>query len=167
MGTLYAAGTKVPVAKSKAEIESVLLRYGATSYASGHTTGSAAVEFVIDGAQYRLKLPFPDPADNDFWQKPNHGGRRKPEEANARFEAEIRRRWRALLLVIKSRLEAAATGISSISEEFAMAAVLPDGRTAAEHVLPMIEQARSSGVVPPVMSALVARPAIGEGESGD
>ena len=134
---LYAHGTKVPATKSQADIQQVLTRFGARSYAAGFNPEGAAVEFEIDDRRYRIMLPFPQPV-----------------ETNARYEAEIRRRWRSLLLVIKSRLEAAATGISSIEDEFAMNVVLPDGRTAAEHVLPAIEHAYRTGELAPIMGGL-------------
>lgn len=149
---LYAEGTTVPPAKSQAEIQQLLVRYGATSFACGFNPDAAAVEFGIGDRRYRVLLPMPAPDDPQFWRKRN--GRRTPTEAKNRHEAEIRRRWRALLLIIKSRLEAASTGISTIENEFAMHAVLPDGRTAAEHVLPAIEHAYATGELPPIMGAL-------------
>lgn len=154
---LYAAGTTVSPAKTQADIQQVLTRFGATSFACGFTPEAAAVEFGIDDRRYRIRLPLPDPDADAFWRKTSYS-RRTPAEAKNRYEAEVRRRWRSLLLIIKSRLEAAATGISTIADEFALAAVLPDGRTAAEHVLPAIEHAYSTGVLPPIMGGLTPPP---------
>ncbi len=155
---LYAEGTTVAPAKSQAEIQQLLIRFGATSFASGFTPEAAAIEFGIGERRYRVLLPMPAPDDEAFWRKPTYG-RRTPEEARKRHEAEVRRRWRSLLLIVKSRLEAAATGISTIEDEFALNAVLPDGRTAAEHVLPAIEHAYRTGELPPIMGGLTPSPA--------
>lgn len=154
---LYAEGTTVAPPKTQAEIQQLLVRFGATSFAAGFTPDAAAVEFDIAERRYRVMLPFPSPDDDLFWRKPTYG-RRTPAEANKRYEAEIRRRWRSLLLVIKSRLEASATGISTIDAEFAMNAVLPDGRIAADHVMPAIEHAYRTGELPPIMGGLTPSP---------
>jgi hypothetical protein len=152
---LYAEGTTVPTSKSQAEIQRLLVRFGATSFASGFTPSAAAIEFGIGERRYRIMLPLPDPTDRQFTHS-SAGTKRYPTDATKRYEAEIRRRWRSLLLIVKSRLEAAATGISTIEEEFAMATVLPDGRTAAEHVLPAIEHAYTTGELLPIMGGLTA-----------
>ncbi len=54
-------------------------------------------------------------------------------------------RW--LALVIKAKLEAVESGITMFEEEFLAHIVLPDGKTAGEHVIPAIESSYQTGKV--------------------
>ena len=64
-----------------------------------------------------------------------------------------RQRWRALLLVIKAKLEAVTAGISTIETEFLANIVLPDNTTAGEWMIPQIDQAYRTGQMPPMLPA--------------
>jgi len=64
-----------------------------------------------------------------------------------------RQRWRALLLVIKAKLEAVTAGISTIETEFLANIVLPDNTTAGEWMLPQIDRAYRTGEMPPLLPA--------------
>ena len=55
---------------------------------------------------------------------------------------------RALLLVIKAKLEAVTAGISTIETEFLANIVLPDNTTAGEWMLPQIDRAYCTGEMP-------------------
>lgn len=66
-------------------------------------------------------------------------------------EREERRRWRALALVIKSKLEAVSTEIVEFEDEFMAHIVMPDGKTVAQHARPMIEQAYDTGNMPALL----------------
>ena len=55
----YAASTSVPVEKSRAEIESLVIRRGAKSFQSGWADGQAAVGFVLHERILRFRLPLP------------------------------------------------------------------------------------------------------------
>ena len=58
-----------------------------------------------------------------------------------------------MLLVIKAKLEAVTTGISTLKAEFLANIVLPDNTTAGEWMLPQIDQAYRSGAMPPLLPA--------------
>jgi len=75
-------------------------------------------------------------------------------------DAEVRRRWRALVLVVKGKLEAVESEIVTFEEEFLAHLVLPNGQTVGSEVRPMVAQAYETGIMP-AFSAL-ALPA-GEG----
>ena len=66
-------------------------------------------------------------------------------------EQEVRRRWRALALVVKAKLEAVASNITTFEEEFMAHIVMPDGRTVGQHVRPQIEASYASGKVVPLL----------------
>ena len=159
----YAERTKVPVAQSQADIQAMLIQHGASAFGSVWTPQRAAIEFALADRQYRINIPLPAPDDPEFTQRPKTHSRRPPAEAKNRYDAEIRRRWRALLLVIKSKLEAGASGIISVEEEFALFTVLPDGRTAAEIVIPAIEESYATGVVPSSIERMTGQRALPAG----
>ncbi len=151
MTPTYAAGTDVSSARSRDEIERILQRYGATSFAYGWQAGRAMVGFSVNARQIKFELPLPDRAARDFTHTPARGTRRTPAEAEKAYEQGVKQRWRALALVIKAKLEAVEAGIVTFEEEFAMHMVLPDGRTVAQHVTPAIAQAYATGCVPAML----------------
>ncbi len=68
-----------------------------------------------------------------------------------------RQRWRALLLVLKAKLEAVESKIATFESEFLSHIVLPDDRTVAQHVMPLIAQAYETGAMPRRLLALPGR----------
>jgi len=148
----YAEKTSVPVEKSKAEIEKMLNRYGATSFMYGNKKQGgeyrALIAFEINSKQVRFMLPLPSQDDPEFQTTP--GGRRKRNvEAMLRaWEQACRQRWRALALVIKAKLEAVDTGITTFEEEFLAHILLPNNQTVGDSMIPMIEQAYTDGKMP-------------------
>lgn len=146
--TRYAAGTDVPVSRSRAEIERILQRYGATSFAYGWDENVALIGFVAHSRQIRFTLPMP--ARREFTRTPTGRARTTTQIDAAREQAE-RQHWRALVLVIKAKLEAVETGIVSFEEEFAIHMVLPDGSQVRDHLLPRIAEAYGTGAVPALL----------------
>lgn len=157
MSPKYAAGTEVPVENSRAEIERILSRYGATAFAYGWNAGGAMIEFAACDRRVRFVLPLPDRADAAFTTytrgtQIRTSYRRSPEEATKRWEQACRQRWRALVLVVKAKLEAVDAGISEFEAEFLAHVVLPDGRTVGEHIGPAIALAYDTGEVPALLA---------------
>lgn len=147
---MYAKETTVSPEKSKAEIEGLLRRYGADSFVSGwdQLTGREIVQFRCHDRFIRFVLGLPQKDEPRFTNRPRRGyGRRTEAQALAAWEQEIRRRWRALALVIKAKLEAVQSGITTFESEFMPHIVMPDGKTVAEHVVPAIAAAYGTGKV--------------------
>ena len=144
----YAEGTSVAPERSQAEIAETLRRYGADGYAYGWTGATALIEFTAH--QRRVRFTMPLPVDADVARTPA-GRTRDAKQRAAALEAEQRRRWRALLLAIKAKLEVVSTGISTFEEEFLAHIVLPDNRTVADHTAAVIEQSYATGKVPPML----------------
>lgn len=144
--TKYAENTAVPVDRSKAEIERILGRYGAASFGYMTQGNQAIIIFVAHGKQIRFILPLPDPTDDRFGKSPT-GRSRKSTAASDAYQQEVRRRWRALSLAIKAKLEAVQTGIAAFEHEFLAHIVLSNGKTVGETVLPAIEESYKSGKV--------------------
>ncbi|PZG12950.1 hypothetical protein C1I95_24725 [Micromonospora craterilacus] len=151
MSGRYAERTDVSSDRSRAEIERVLQRYGATAFQYGWTIGVAAIMFEIAGRRILFRLPLPDPNERRFTHTPGKGLLRDQAAREKEYEQAVRQRWRALALVIKAKLEATAAGITTVEQEFLAHILLPDGRTVGEHVTPAIAAAYESGQMPALL----------------
>ena len=145
----FAANTSVSVNKSKAEIEAIVERYGATGFMSAWTTDKALIAFAMEGRQVRFTLSMPLKSNPEFteYKQGRSTFLRTEAQALARWEQACRQRWRALALVIKAKLEAVETGISVFEDEFMANVVMPNGRTVSEEVRPLIAEAYATGKV--------------------
>lgn len=142
----FANDTTVPVERSKAEIERLLGRHGAARFMSGWDGDTAVIGFVLGNRTIRFTLPLPAKTDKQFHRTPTGRQRRNPADAERAWEQACRSRWRALLLVIKAKLEAVQVGISTVEDEFLAWTVLPgDGRTVGERLRLTIDESVRSG----------------------
>ncbi len=146
MGT-YANKTEVSASKSRDEIERTLRRYGTSGFMYGwddghpgdnernHVPAKAMIQFRTDTPagfrQVKIVIPMPD-----------------PKAAEKAYEQATRQRWRALALVVKAKLEAVESGITTFDEEFLAHIVMPNGRTVYEETRPQIAQAYETGEMP-------------------
>lgn len=154
--TIYAKGTDVSVSKSRAEIEALLERYGATKFASGWEPGAAVIMFEANGRHVRFRLPIPDALEKRFVSVEVRGRERARSKEGAKLahEAECRQRWRALALVIKAKLEAVESGIALFEDEFLANIVVPGGKTFGEWARPELARAYETGAgMPPLLGA--------------
>lgn len=147
----YAERTTVPVERSKAEIERIVTRFGATEFATFQDPERQMVAFRVGDLRVRFEVRAP--AVLDF--KNDRGGRRRSEKAAwAARDTELRRRWRALGLCIKAKIEVVATGISSFEQEFLAHVLLPGGdETVGDRVVPEITRVAETGQLPPLLPA--------------
>lgn len=140
----YAERTTVPVEKSKAEIEQMITRFGASHYATLNEPGRHSIAFKIqvpEGPALSIRFDMPVPGVNEFKDFDHGRGGRTKRTDKAMWKAwdgEVRRRWRALALVIKSKLEAVETGITTFEEEFLAHIVTVDGRTIGTRLIPTL-----------------------------
>lgn len=144
----YAANTDVSSERSRAEMETILRRYGATGFMYGWDETDAVVGFKMKNRQIKFILKMPDPNSKEFWQTPARKSRRTSAQAHIAWEQATRQRWRALVLVVKAKLEAVDAGIATFENEFMAQIVLPDGKLVGEYVMPAIEAAYATGTVP-------------------
>lgn len=144
----YAENTSVPADRSRVEVEKTLMRYGASGFgyswekrevarnpipATGPRTEIrmfAMVGFKFKNRSIRLDLPMPT---------------EREVGTAAKAEKATRQRWRALLLVIKAKLEAVDSGISTLEHEFLANIVTESGRTIGEVIVPQISEAVQAG----------------------
>jgi hypothetical protein len=139
----YAQNTSVAVEKTRAEIERLLIRYGATGFAYGWSGSRSVLQFEARGRHIRFELPMPDRKDRAITHTPT-GIERTPSNAYKSWEQAQRQRWRALKLIIQAKLEAIESGIVSFEDEFLANIVLPDGSRLGAWAGPQIERAYES-----------------------
>lgn len=150
----YASQTVVPVDRSKAEIERLLIRYGADHFASGWRGNLATVGFRVHDRLVRFDLPLPKQDEERFTfmlRRSTWKTRRSTDAARKLWEQACRSAWRALALVIKAKLEAVDSGITTFESEFLAHIVLPGGRTVGDAIAPEIEAAYSRGKAPQLL----------------
>jgi hypothetical protein len=138
----YAEGTQVPVEKSKMELERLLTNSKAKSIGFFHEENKESI-VVFQIKDRRIRFNVPMPALQQFARV------RRPNDA---FESEKRRRWRALLLVIKAKLESVENGIETFDDAFLAHVMMPDGATVGDHIKPQVAEAYKLGRMPPIMA---------------
>jgi hypothetical protein len=138
----YAAGTDVPVERSKAELEKLLRKYGAGKFMSGWDEGSRqiGVMFRMGDRAVKIVMPIPSKDEPAVARTPSGKYIRSPEEQARAWQALIRQRWRALVLIMKAKLEAVQAGVTSFEKEFLGDLVLPSGATVADVLLPEMDR---------------------------
>lgn len=173
----YAENTTVPVEKSRAEIETLLKKHGATAFFSAfdETARTAMIGFRLKDRMFRIEVRAPahheaprrpPPEKPEAYRRAYRG--QSPETLNERLakehqaaverhakgeagraaewvEAELRRRWRAQLLLIKAKLETIAMGASSVEREFLADMLMPDGKTVGQRAIPALAESYASG----------------------
>ena len=144
---LYAANTSVSPERSRAEIEASLARYGADSFGYFTDHGKAVVMFKANKRAIRIVIEHAD--GSKLKRKPGKWQREITDTQRAKYESdESRRRWRALLLVIKAKLEAVASGIATFEDEFLPYTVMPSGQTVGEWARPQMETMQAGNMMP-------------------
>jgi hypothetical protein len=131
----FAEKTKVPVFQTRAAIEVMLAQHKCQQYGTAvdYLALRARVQFTAHSRIVRFVVNLPDP---------------KRFVGQATREQEERRIWRALLLVIKAKLESVSSAIATFEEEFLAHIVMPNDKTVAEMILPQIAEAYASGRMP-------------------
>lgn len=147
----YASETTVTAEQSRVDIERVLARYGAEAFAYSSEPRGASVGFRMSGRFVRFDLPLPDRNDPAFTHV-NKGAvgvqPRTAVSAQKAWDQAARQRWRALLLIIKAKLEAVEAGVTTVEDEFLAHTVLPDGRTFGDYAKPEIDRIYIEGGMP-------------------
>lgn len=145
----YAEKTDVSVIKTRLDIEQIVRLHGADQFILGTRDDMAVVGFTMDGRQIRITLPLPN--KQDYLLTPARRIRRSPEQVDAAWEQACRARWRALYLIIKAKLEAIESGISTVEHEFLSDVVVPNGQTVGAFMAPQLEAAYTTGRMPALL----------------
>jgi len=129
---MFARETRVPVIQTQSEIQRMLDRAKAKQYSTGvdYDLRMARVQFRLHDRVVRFTLALPDP------------GKHRSTERYAKAE---RQRWRALLLVIKAKLESVESQIETFEEAFLANIVMPNDQTVAQIVLTQVAESYKTG----------------------
>ena len=155
MPTKYAEGTSVSIARSRDEIERLLARHKATGFLYGEQGSRAMIAFELEGRRYRMELKYPRLSDFSWGERANQHGRQEYERSPAQMEtalyAEKQRLWRGLVLLVKGKLEAVASGIATIEDELMSYTVMSNNETVGEWLSPQIAEMYKTGQMPPLL----------------
>jgi hypothetical protein len=163
----YAENTTVSPEKSRAEIERILQRYGASAFSYGWEGRRAVIMFRAADRHVKFELITPDPESFRRIPAGQRGafGNRTDKQVQDRYDQAMRQRWRALTLVVKAKLEAVETGITTFEEEFLAHIVLPNGETFGQWAQPQIAEVYETGEMPRIVPGL--QPLLTAGEDSD
>lgn len=147
----YAENTSVPVEKSRAEIERLLSKHKCTKFMAGvdHEMHRATVQFQAHNRIVKFDIRLPDAKDPKYRRIKGSYLERNAAGVAKVVEQEERTRWRALLLVIKAKLEAVESNIATFEDEFLAHVLLPNQQTVAQYIGPTVAQIYETGRMPP------------------
>ena len=113
----YAQYTKVPIQKSKQQIEKLLIDWGIEEFFFGTSPRGEGIGFKYKGRIYKRNVTKP---------------KRESWTSNAEYERLQRQRWRILYMSLKMKLEEIDDGDISFEDQFLSMMCLPDGSTVAD-----------------------------------
>ena len=146
----YAENTEVSASRSQNEIEALLDTHGATMFlvAKDKESDRIIVQFKLQDRFCRFEIRLPGPDDPQVTH--SHGGRRRrsAESRERVMKQAERQRWRALLLVIKAKLESVESGVETFEEAFLAHVMLPDGQLVGQKMQPLLAEAYETGRAP-------------------
>lgn len=139
--TRYAEGTKVPMTKTRGEMQALLEKHGCTRFGWEKTEDGDTLLFSLTGMTFRIEIKRPTAQQVERIVTARYRQpwlRDKAEDT----ETEYRRRWRANLMLLKTKLEFIADEDDGLFTELLPYAILRSGQTIGESVatggLPML-----------------------------
>jgi hypothetical protein len=135
------------------EIQKLLREHGATGFAQAWDEAEGLAIFQCRINNRMIKFEVRTPNEKDF-VKTEKGKIRSAEVVKTLADAELRRRWRARLLITKAKLEMIADGDTDFDSEFMADIMLPDGKTMGRWFKPQIESVYLSGQIPRMIAAM-------------
>lgn len=150
----------MPVETTEADLKRLLRQHGADAVVVGWDGPLSTIAFRLQGRQVKYTIQRPLRTDTDITHYPS-GKPRPANMQNDAIAAEHRRRWRALLLIVKAKLELVAGGDADFADEFLAHTMLSDGSTVREWMGPQLEHVYQTGEMPSLLPgaqrALAAR----------
>lgn len=144
MGAVYAKKTRVPVERSRGEIERILRAHGAQQVASSWDVASRTGQVACRLKGYTLRWTVTTPGIHVTHAL-------SAEQLKRKVADEEARRWRVLVILIKAKLDAIETGGAVIEAEFLANICLPNGKTVYDVAKPEIDRAMTSGKTPTLL----------------
>ena len=144
----YAENTTVPIEKSIAEIVALVKKAGAERVAQYEEPDRFTVQFELGERTIRFRVRL---LTYDDVPRVLNGRPRSEEQIVAKRDALRRQRARALLLVVKAKLESVESQVETFEEAFLANLVMSDGATLYERVAEPIALEYRSGAVRPML----------------
>jgi hypothetical protein len=145
----YATTTGVSVDRSKAELENVLRRFGASQFAYMSCPTQSLIGFIIKGRRIEFTITLPN--RDDFKHTPKQGYLRVDSDIEKHWEQACRTAWRELVLLIKAKLVGISSNTTTLDNEFLAYIALPDGGTIGTEFGKQVQKMVDSGKVPLLM----------------
>ena len=123
----YAEKTEVPFERSVGEIMALLRAAGADRIGQMEERTSFTLQFTLSERTIRFRIVFPTSAELKALTGPRQDAQRVGEQWR-------RQRGRALMLVIKAKLESIASRVETFEEAFLANVVMADDTTVYERV---------------------------------
>jgi len=139
----YAVNTSVSIERSRGEIESTLMKYGASrfAYLNDAEHGRVVIGFTANNRLLRFELPVPR-RDDPKYQRDGRNAKRSADAQYKAWDQECRSQWRSLALSIKAKLESVAAGIETFETAFLAHIVVPgENKTMGEWAIPQLAKA--------------------------
>jgi len=145
----YAENTSVAVEKSIGEIVALIKRAGAQRVAQLEEPAGFTVQFFLRDRMIRFRVKLPQ--YEDIAKRRGDGRSRTHAEIISKRDQAQRQRARALLLVIKAKLESIESSVETFEEAFLANVVMSDGKTLYERVAEPIAVEYQTGAPAPMM----------------
>jgi hypothetical protein len=136
----YASQTKVPIERSREEIERVLHNYGADEFFYGSSAKGKGIGFRYKGRIIKIGIPIPPRTDYSASQFGEY-----------KWQQEERRRWRVLLIALKAKLELIDAELTTFEDEFLAQTALPDGSSVGDWARTQINDMIEAGKMPKML----------------
>jgi hypothetical protein len=153
----YAEQTKVPFEQSVMEIMKMIRRAGAEQVGQMEDTRFFAVQFTLGERMIRFRVPFP--TVDDMPDRDGYGRALPPSKRAEKLGQAKRQKGRALMLVIKAKLESVESGVETIEQAFLANVVMADGLTVYERIAEPIAIEYAAGR-PNVTQGLLPPPSV-------
>lgn len=128
----FAENTTVAFEKSVAEIITVTKRAGAQQIGQFEGQDQFVIQFVLTDRLIRFRVPLP--ALDSIPMRNGNNVALTSSQRQDRLAQSHRQRGRALLLVIKAKLESVESGIETLEQAFLAHVVMADGATVYERI---------------------------------
>jgi len=153
----YAETTSVAFERSVSEIVTLIKRHGAQQIGQMDDPAWFAIQFKLDDRMIRFHLPFKTIADMPT--RDGRGSILSDKQRADKLEQSKRQRGRALMLVIKAKLESVASGIETIEQAFLANVVMANGQTVYDRVAQPLALEYETGA-PDVTMGLLPPPGV-------
>jgi len=142
----YAETTKVPLEQSIAEIIGMVRKAGAEQLGQFHDRDRFVIMFTLGDRQMKFTVPLVT-----VYKGPAFHGNGREVDKKAWLEQRNRQKGRALMLVIKAKLESVESGVESFEQAFLANIIVHGGQTVYEQIREPLSLQYTEGKVAPLM----------------